>query len=93
MSAQPIEPRMKLTCYALTDNPLPLRAAPPSRDWMDRIPDRHAYRCLPLAIANAHGWEVACVCDLEVDVGRRPARTQRADCARSTGSATSRSSS
>jgi len=34
---------------------LPLRAAPPSRDWMDRIPERHAYRCLPLAIANAHG--------------------------------------
>jgi len=58
---------MKLNCYALTDNPLPLRAAAPSRDWMDRIPDRHAYRCLPLAIANAHGWEIACVCDFEVE--------------------------
>lgn len=58
---------MKLTCYALADPPLPLRAAPPSRDWMDRIPDRHAYRCLPLAIANAHGWEVGCVCDLEIE--------------------------
>lgn len=57
---------MKLECYALSPNPLPLRAAPPSRDWMDRIPDRHAYRCLPLAIANAHGWEVGCVCDFEV---------------------------
>ncbi|HTQ01907.1 MAG TPA: DUF6065 family protein [Casimicrobiaceae bacterium] len=56
---------MKLECYALSPNPLPLRAAPPSRNWMDRIPDRHAYRCLPLAIANAHGWEIACVCDFE----------------------------
>jgi len=56
---------MKLTAYALFPETLPLRAAPPSRDWMDRIPERHAYRCLPLAIANAHGWEVTCVCDFE----------------------------
>ena len=55
---------MKLTAYALFPETLPLRAAPPSRDWMDRIPERHAYRCL-LAIANAHGWEVTCVCDFE----------------------------
>jgi hypothetical protein len=56
---------MKLTAYALFPETLPLRAAPPSRDWMDRIPERHAYRCLPLAIANAHGWEVLCGCDFE----------------------------
>ena len=56
---------MKLACYALSPQPLTLRAASPSRDWMDRIPDRHAYRCLPLAIANAHGWEVLCACDFE----------------------------
>jgi hypothetical protein len=56
---------MKLSCYALTPQPLPLRAASPSRDWMDRIPDRHAYRCLPLAIANAHGWEILSPCGFE----------------------------
>lgn len=56
---------MKLSCYALSPDPLPLRAASPARAWMDGIPDRHAYRCLPLAIANAHGWEVGCVCDFE----------------------------
>ncbi len=33
---------------------------------MDATPDRHAYRCLPLAIANAHGWEVAAPCAFEV---------------------------
>jgi hypothetical protein len=25
---------------------------------MDRFPSRHAYRCLPLSMANTHGWEV-----------------------------------
>lgn len=28
------------------------------RAWMDATPDRHAYRCLPLAIANTHGWAI-----------------------------------
>lgn len=27
---------------------------------MDATPDRYAYRCLPLSIANMHGWEVLC---------------------------------
>ena len=27
---------------------------------MDDTPDRFAYRCLPLNIANAHGWEILC---------------------------------
>jgi hypothetical protein len=57
---------MKLSCYALSSHPLALRPAKASREWMDRIPDRHAYRCLPLAIANAHGWEIGAVCDFEV---------------------------
>lgn len=57
---------MKITAYALTDNPLPLRPSPVSREWMDRIPDRHAYRCLPLNIANSHGWEVASPCAFEI---------------------------
>ena len=25
---------------------------------MDDVVDNHAYRCLPLAIANSHAWEV-----------------------------------
>ena len=37
-----------------------IRPAPVERDWMDRSPDAFAYRCLPLDIANAHGWEVLC---------------------------------
>ncbi|HYC05090.1 MAG TPA: DUF6065 family protein [Azospirillaceae bacterium] len=49
---------MKITAYALTDNPPPIRACPVRREWMDAFPDRHPYRCLPLAIANGYGWEV-----------------------------------
>jgi len=27
---------------------------------MDRFSDRHAYRCLPLSMANSSGWELLC---------------------------------
>ncbi len=35
-----------------------LRVAPLKRDWMEKTPDRFAYRCLPLNIANMLGWEL-----------------------------------
>lgn len=35
------------------------------RDWMDATPDRFAYRCLPLNIANSHGWEIRLPAGLE----------------------------
>jgi hypothetical protein len=35
-----------------------IRPAPVRRPWMDETAEAHAYRCLPLDIANAHGWEV-----------------------------------
>ncbi len=28
------------------------------RTWMDEIQDRHAYRCLPLNMANVSGWDL-----------------------------------
>lgn len=58
---------MKLVCYAVDRDPFPLRPAPVTREWMDRIPDHHAYRCLPLNIANSHGWEIASPCAFEVE--------------------------
>jgi hypothetical protein len=33
---------------------------------MDDFTDRHAYRCLPLSIANAYGWEVVCPIPVEI---------------------------
>jgi hypothetical protein len=34
---------------------------------MDDFPDRHAYRCLPLSIANAHGWDMLCPAAIEIE--------------------------
>jgi hypothetical protein len=49
---------MELTAYLHPGwRPL-IRPAPASRPWMDATPESFAYRCLPLNIANAHGWEV-----------------------------------
>jgi len=49
---------MKLTLYPLSDQPPPIRPADARRQWMDDTPESFAYRCLPLAVANQHGWEV-----------------------------------
>lgn len=51
---------MKLYCYPTSSLRPRIRPAPRERGWMDRTDVRYAYRCLPLAIANAHGWEVLC---------------------------------
>ena len=49
---------MDFLCY-LHDGWQPLiRPAEASRPWMDATPEAFAYRCLPLNIANAHGWEI-----------------------------------
>ncbi|MEA9787719.1 DUF6065 family protein [Xanthomonas campestris pv. raphani] len=51
---------MKLTAHVLDGHTLDIRPAPHERAWMDATDQRYAYRCLPLAIANAHGWELLC---------------------------------
>lgn len=50
----------ELICYPLEHNPPKIVPARPSRDWMDETPERFAYRCIPLSIANASGWELLC---------------------------------
>ena len=39
-----------------------LRPAPARRNWMDELP--HAYKCLPLVLANQWGWQLLCPTDL-----------------------------
>lgn len=51
---------MKLTAYVMDGYRLDIRPAPVDRPWMDATDQRYAYRCLPLNIANAHGWEICC---------------------------------
>jgi hypothetical protein len=54
-----------LTCFTLDGWNPRIRPASSRRDWMEATPERFAYRCLPLAIANAHGWEVLSPCGFE----------------------------
>lgn len=51
---------LKLTAYLIDGREVTLRPAPLERDWMDTTPQRFAYRCLPLNVANAYGWEILC---------------------------------
>ncbi|MDX1922571.1 MAG: DUF6065 family protein [Alphaproteobacteria bacterium] len=51
---------MKLTAYTFDNLPFEIRPAPFERAWMDATRERYAYRCLPLTIANTHGWEILC---------------------------------
>jgi hypothetical protein len=48
----------ELTCYRLTSEAAEIVPARASRTWMDETDQRYAYRCLPLSIANASGWEI-----------------------------------
>jgi hypothetical protein len=41
-----------------------LRPSPPRRHWMDEHP--HAYKCLPLVIANQWGWQILSPTDVIV---------------------------
>lgn len=56
---------MELTAYIQPGWKPLIRPAPATRAWMDATPERFAYRCLPLNIANAHGWEMLSPCGFE----------------------------
>ena len=53
---------MDLLCYLHAGWAPLIRPAPVKREWMDETQDSFAYRCLPLNIANAHGWEILNPC-------------------------------
>ncbi|MFI4977023.1 MAG: DUF6065 family protein [Caulobacterales bacterium] len=55
----------ELTCYPMWPDPPALVPARPDRQWMDDTPERYAYRCIPLSIANASGWELSLPFDFE----------------------------
>jgi Family of unknown function (DUF6065) len=57
-----------LKCYLTDDDhPVDIRPARNRREWMNETPSSYAYRCLPLSIANAHGWEVRCPLTFEAE--------------------------
>ena len=62
----------ELTAYVIDGHELRIRPAPVERLWMDRSGQRFAYRCLPLNIANAHGWEILCTASFSAIWDGRP---------------------
>ncbi len=56
---------MDLICFLHPGWDPIIRPAEATRPWMDATPETFAYRCLPLNIANAHGWEILCPVDVE----------------------------
>lgn len=56
---------MDLTLYVHPGWKPLIRPASAKRTWMDDTPESFAYRCLPLNIANAHGWELLNPCSFE----------------------------
>jgi hypothetical protein len=56
---------LDLKCYTYPGWQPRIRTAATRRDWMDAAPESYAYRCLPLNIANSHGWEILSPCGFE----------------------------
>jgi hypothetical protein len=67
MPEQEPGPATRLRVYSIGPSPYKLVPASPSREWMDKFPNRHPYRCLPMAIANAYGWEMLSPCAFAID--------------------------
>lgn len=49
----------KIEINLLPGHDIDICAAPVARDWMDASPERFAYRCLPMNIANSYGWQIS----------------------------------
>ena len=56
------DPPVTLTCYVHEAWAPRIRPAGSKRQWMEDTQERYAYRCLPLTIANTHGWEILSPC-------------------------------
>ena len=55
----------QLTMYQIEPDALRVIPGRSDRDWMSQTNERFAYRCLPLTIANASGWEFLSPCSFE----------------------------
>ncbi|MED5208617.1 MAG: DUF6065 family protein [Chloroflexota bacterium] len=49
---------MEVNLTRVHHQPPEIRQSRPRRDWMDESYKKHAYKCLPLTVANTLGWEV-----------------------------------
>lgn len=70
---RPTPPRsLELTAYRVSDAALEIVKGDPRREWMDGLPERFAYRCLPLLIANQAGWDLLCPTGFSVRWNGKP---------------------
>jgi hypothetical protein len=53
-----LKAKLQITAYEVVEKPMPIRTAQRARQWIDELPERFGYRCLPLSIANQVGWEI-----------------------------------
>ncbi len=58
ISGGQMKDKLQLIAYEVVEQPMPLRTADRKRGWMEALPERFAYRCLPLVMANQSGWEI-----------------------------------
>lgn len=65
---------MKLDCYVTGTIVCEMVPAPQDRAWMDASPERYPYRCLPLNIANAFGWQLLAPFAVEIEYSGGPER-------------------
>lgn len=56
----------RLDCFVMPGWDPKVFPAQLTREWMEKTPEKFAYRCLPLAIANQHGWEILSPCSFQV---------------------------
>jgi len=64
---------MELTCYLFEGWEPRIRPAATRRGWMDDAAESFPYRCLPLGIANSHGWEILSPCGFTAEWNGGPA--------------------
>ena len=55
----------QIIAYHVGGEPMEIRRAPRTREWMDHTREKYAYRCLPLVAANTYGWELLCPQEFE----------------------------
>ena len=59
--------RPYLDAYEVSPSPPEIVPGRPRRAWMDETPQRFAYRCLPLTMANTTGWDILCPFKLNIE--------------------------
>lgn len=53
---------MRFRCYRQREPAPEIVPASHKREWMDQTPNKFAYRCTPMTVANASGWEILLQC-------------------------------